>query len=97
MEGHYHSFDFIGSSSWPISSFLVHVGALVVFGLGSAILVKAQVNLNAGGNWVPLMEPPDYGHPGQYGASFYYASQLFVGCLFSRFGWVIPLRHWKGT
>jgi len=36
------------------------------------------VNLNAGGNWVPFMEPPDYGHPGQYGASFYYASQLFV-------------------
>eukprot|EP00434_Breviolum_minutum_P029710 symbB.v1.2.026265.t1/scaffold2611.1/size89775/9 len=25
--GHYHSFDFIGSSSWPISSFLVHYGA----------------------------------------------------------------------
>lgn len=52
--GHYHSFDFLESSSWPISSFLI------------------LVNFHSGGTWVPLMAPPDYGHPGQYGAAFYY-------------------------
>ena len=31
-----------------------------------------QVNFHSGGTWVPLMAPPDYGHPGQYGAAFYY-------------------------
>ena len=61
----------------PFPPFWFMSGTLVVCDLGSAIFVKAQVNLNAGGNWVPFMEPPDYGHPGQYGASFYYASQLF--------------------
>ena len=30
------------------------------------------MNFHAGGTWVPLLEPPDYGHPGEYGPGFYY-------------------------
>ncbi|CAJ1351401.1 unnamed protein product, partial [Effrenium voratum] len=52
--GHYHSFDFLESSSWPVSSFLI------------------LVNFHAGGTWVPLTEAPEYAHPGQHDAAFYY-------------------------
>lgn len=51
--GHYHSFDYLESSSWPVTSFLV------------------LINLQAGGGFVPLLEPPDYGHPGQHGTAWY--------------------------
>ena len=44
--------------------------ALVV--LVALVLGIHQVNFHSGGTWVPLMAPPDYGHPGQYGAAFYY-------------------------
>lgn len=51
--GHYHSFDFLESSGWPVSSFLI------------------LVNLHAEQDFIPLLEPPSYGHPGQYGTGWY--------------------------
>eukprot|EP00933_Yihiella_yeosuensis_P033557 TRINITY_DN27235_c0_g1_i1.p1 TRINITY_DN27235_c0_g1~~TRINITY_DN27235_c0_g1_i1.p1 ORF type:complete len:687 (+),score=79.33 TRINITY_DN27235_c0_g1_i1:83-2143(+) len=90
MLGHYHSFDFLESSSWPIHSFLV------------------LINFHAGQQWVPLTEPPEYAHPGQFHRHFYYerlswnstveASKPNPGA--APFFWLPfaqgPPRHWRG-
>lgn len=39
------------------------------------------VNFHAGGTWVPLLEPPEYGHPGEYGSSFYYEQLQWNGTM----------------
>lgn len=38
--------------------------------------LHGKVNFHAGGTWVPLTEAPEYAHPGQYDAAFYYAPWL---------------------
>eukprot|EP00931_Biecheleriopsis_adriatica_P123432 TRINITY_DN98479_c0_g1_i1.p1 TRINITY_DN98479_c0_g1~~TRINITY_DN98479_c0_g1_i1.p1 ORF type:complete len:697 (+),score=140.47 TRINITY_DN98479_c0_g1_i1:48-2138(+) len=88
--GHYHSFDFLESSSWPITSFLV------------------LVNFHAGGTWMPLVRAPEYSHPGQHGASFYYERLAWAGTVealkakpgAAPFFWLPfgpgPPRQWRG-
>eukprot|EP00405_Crypthecodinium_cohnii_P045292 CAMPEP_0206578968 /NCGR_PEP_ID=MMETSP0325_2-20121206/32275_1 /ASSEMBLY_ACC=CAM_ASM_000347 /TAXON_ID=2866 /ORGANISM="Crypthecodinium cohnii, Strain Seligo" /LENGTH=248 /DNA_ID=CAMNT_0054084701 /DNA_START=409 /DNA_END=1152 /DNA_ORIENTATION=- len=60
--GHYHSFDYLESSSWPIRSFLL----LVNFMQGSP-------------DWIPMLEPPEYTHPGQRGDSWYLEQLQWFG------------------
>lgn len=60
--GHYHSFDYLESSSWPVSSFLILINLRQV-----------------GQTLVPMLEPPEYAHPGEFGASWYYERLAWAG------------------
>lgn len=67
---HLTFFSHLPGRSLHFSSWLVP--QLLRSGNSSPVLARAQVNFHTGGSWVPLMGPPAYSHPGQYGASFYY-------------------------
>lgn len=60
--GHYHSFDYIESSSWPITSFMILLNLL-----------------HPGDSFLAIPEPPEYGHPGQYGTNWYYDRLRWAG------------------
>eukprot|EP00929_Paragymnodinium_shiwhaense_P051972 TRINITY_DN26074_c0_g1_i1.p1 TRINITY_DN26074_c0_g1~~TRINITY_DN26074_c0_g1_i1.p1 ORF type:complete len:710 (+),score=117.28 TRINITY_DN26074_c0_g1_i1:76-2205(+) len=62
--GHYHSFDYFESSSWPVSSFL--------------FLLNMQHGENT---FMPLLDPPEYDHPGSFGTKFYYDRLKWEGTI----------------
>ena len=55
--GHYHAFDYLESSTWPITSY--------------TILANLQNVIRGSGEFISLQEPPNYHHPGCDGGVFY--------------------------